>query len=64
MIICIKTDTGIFSRIKSKNYFIIFNVYSGLDSRYYKVSAVWIIFASLAEAKSKQNTWIFLVNDL
>ena len=36
---------------------------SGFCSRCCMVDGVWITFASIADEKSRQNTWILLVND-
>lgn len=40
-----------------------FRVISGFYSKYCKVDGVCAMFASIAEAKSRQKTWILEVRD-
>lgn len=52
-----------FSLINASIYSIILKVNYGFYSKYYNVLGVWVIFANIALAKSRQNTCILLFND-
>ena len=77
--ICIKTEIGMFSFINLNKDSIIYSKFFNIKnlsfentclascllcSSNWRVEGVWMILASIAEAKSKQKTWILEVKDL